>query len=128
MGKTLMYAFVDYEKAFDRLNWKTLTNALRRIGVDWKDRRLKGNLYMGQTIRIRIEGECSEPGVIGRGVRQGCPLSPILFHIYIEEIMREAIEEMTEGIKVGGQLTNALRFADDQAMIAASQKGLQRPF
>src|SRR6218665_2381823 len=91
-----------------------------------KDRRLIGNLYMGQKVRIRIEGECSEPGVIGRGVRQGCPLSPILFNIYIEEMMREAMEEMPEGIKVGGQLTNALRFADDQAMIAASQKGLQR--
>ena len=41
-------------------------NALRRIGVDWKDRRLIGNLYMGQKVRIRIEGECSEPGVIDR--------------------------------------------------------------
>src|SRR6218665_3999718 len=40
--------------------------------------------------------------------------------------MREAMEEMTEDIKVGGQLTNALRFADVQAMITASQKGLQR--
>src|SRR6218665_2501648 len=41
-------------------------------------------------------------------------------------MMREAMEEMSEGIKVGGQLMNALRFADDQAMIAASQKGLQK--
>src|SRR6218665_4160823 len=40
-------------------------------------------------------------------------------------MMREAMEEMTEGIKVGGQLTNALSFADDQTLIAASQKGLQ---
>src|SRR6218665_2991673 len=46
--------------------------------------------------------------------------------LYIKEMMREAMEKMTEGIKVGGQLTNALRFADDQAMIAAGQKGLQR--
>jgi len=59
--------------------------------------------------------------VIGQGVRQVCPLAPVLFNIYIEEMMREAMEEMTEGIKVGGQLTNALRFADDQAMIAARQ-------
>ena len=64
--------------------------------------------------------------MIGRGVRQGCPLSLILFNIYIEEMMREAIEEMTEGITVEGQLTNALRVANDQAKIAASQKGLQQ--
>ena len=44
-------------------------NALRRIGVDWKDRRLIWNLYVGQKVSIRIEGECSEPGVIGREVR-----------------------------------------------------------
>jgi len=39
--------FVDYKKAFDRVDWKKLMNALRRIGVDWKDRRLIGNLYIG---------------------------------------------------------------------------------
>src|SRR6218665_3723247 len=125
-GQNIYVCFVDYEKAFDRVDWNKLMNALRRIGADWKDRRLIGNLYMDQKVRIRIEGECSEPRVIGRGVRQGCPLSPILFNIYIEEIMREAMEEMTEGIKVGGNLTNALRFVADQAMIAASQKGPQR--
>jgi len=52
--------------------------------------------------------------VIGRGVWQGCPLSPILFNIYIEEMMREAMEEMTKGVNVGKQLTKALRFADLQ--------------
>ncbi len=73
--------FVDYEKAFDRVDWKKLINILRRMGVDWRDRRLIGNLYMGQKIRVKIEGEFSEPGSIGRGVRQGCPLSPILFNL-----------------------------------------------
>jgi len=41
---------VDYEKAFDRADWKKLMHALSRIGVDWKDRRLIGNLYMGQKV------------------------------------------------------------------------------
>ena len=83
-GQDIYVCFVDYEKAFDRVDWKKLMHALRRIGVDWKDRRLIGNLYMGQKVRIQIEGEFSEPGVIGRGVRQECPLSPILFNIYID--------------------------------------------
>src|SRR5688572_26839360 len=81
---------------------------------------------MGQRVKIRIDGEYSEPGKIGRGVRQGCPLSPILFNIYIEEIIRETLEDMEEGIKVGGRMVKALRFADDQAMMASSQEGLQR--
>ena len=118
--------YVDYEKAFDRVDWKKLIRALRRIGIDWRERRLIGNLYMGQKIRIRIEGEYSEPGLIGRGVRQGCPLSPVLFNIYIEELNREAMEDMEEGIKIGGKMIKALRFADDQAMMANSQEGLQQ--
>jgi len=60
---------------------------LEKGGVDWRNRRLIGNLYMGQKIRVKMDGEFSEPGSIGRGVRQGCPLSPILFNLYIEELV-----------------------------------------
>src|SRR5688572_33494243 len=81
---------------------------------------------MNQKVKIRIDGECSEEGEIGRGVRQGCPLSPLLFNIYIEELIQEALEETEEGVKVGGRLIKALRFADDQAMLATTQAGLQK--
>jgi len=47
-------------------------------------------------------------------VRQGCPLSHLLFNIYIEELIREALENTEEGVKVGGKIVKALRFADDQ--------------
>jgi hypothetical protein len=125
-GQDVYICFVDYEKAFDRVDWRKLMNALRRRGIDWKDRRLIGNLYMNQTVKIRIEGEYSEAGEIGRGVRQGCPLSPLLFNIYIEELIQEAMEETGEGIKVGGKIIGALRFADDQAMLATTKEGLQK--
>ena len=125
-GREVCICFVDYEKAFDRVDWRKLMGALRRMGVDWRDRRLIGNLYMGQKVRVRVEGEYSEPGQIGRGVRQGCPLSPLLFNIYIEELIREAVDGTEEGIKVGGKWVKALRFADDQAMLAGSEKELQQ--
>ena len=125
-GKDMYICFVDYEKAFDRVNWCRLMRALERIGIDWKDRRLIKNLYMGQTVMIRIDGINSKPGKIGRAVRQGCPLSPLLFNIYIEEIVREAMEKVTDGVKVGGTLVQAVRFADDQAMVSSTNAGLQR--
>src|SRR3984885_9688321 len=123
--REMFICFVDYEKAFDRVDWRKLMTILRRMGVDWRDRRLIGNLYMGQRIRVRIEGELSEPGQIGRGVKQGCPLSPILFNLYIEELIREALQDTEEGIKVGGKMIKALRFADDQAMLANKEEDLQ---
>src|SRR6218665_1446379 len=66
-------------------------------------------------IRVKIGGKFYEAGSIGRGVRQGCPLSPILFNLYIEELVREALQDSEEGVTVGGKLIKALRFADDQA-------------
>lgn len=58
-------------------------------------------------------------------MRQGCPLSPILFNLYIEELIREALQDTEEGIKVGGKMIKALRFADDQAMLANKEEHLQ---
>jgi len=53
---------------------------------------------MGQTTVVRIDGVDSEPGIIGRGVRQGCPLSPLLFNIYIQSLVDEALENKEEGV------------------------------
>src|SRR3981081_3989932 len=78
--------FVDFEKAFDRVNWVKMMDILKIIGVDWRDRRLISNLYMNQIVTVKIWEEFSEPGVIGRGVRQGCCLSPLLFSLYSEMI------------------------------------------
>ena len=65
----MFVCFIDFEKAFDRVQWRKLFSILKAINVDWRDRRLIRNLYMKQTIRVRVaEGE-SEPGKVGRGVK-----------------------------------------------------------
>ena len=81
---------------------------------------------MGQKIRVKIEGEFSEPGSIGREVRQGWTLSPILFKLYIEKLIQEALQDSEEGVKEGEKLIKALQFADDQAMVAGKEDDLQR--
>ena len=70
------------------------------------------------------EGE-SNPCVTGRGVHHGCPLLPVLFFVCIE-MMIEAMERVEYGVAVGGELLKNVHFADDQAMVANSEAGLQR--
>ena len=118
--------FVDFEKAFDRVNWVEMFEILKDLHVDWKDRRLLKDLYMNQEAVIRIADEESKPVIIGRDVRQGCPISPLLFSIYAEVMMIEALENMDEGIIVGGQVMSDVRFADDQGMVASTENGLQK--
>jgi hypothetical protein len=114
-----------FEKAFDRVNWEKMMKVLQSIGVEWRDRRMISELYMNQEAVVRIAGGESDSGIIGRGVRQGCPLSPLLFSIYAEMMMKEALENVEEGIRVGGELIKDVKYADDQGMVANTEAGLQ---
>src|SRR6478609_5379878 len=124
-GNNLYICFVDSDKAFDRVNWEKMMKILPSIGVDWRDRRMISELYMNQEAVVRIAGGESDSGIIGRGVRQGCPLSPLLFSIYTEMMTKEALENVEEGIRVGGELFKDVKYADDQGMVANTEAGLQ---
>ena len=74
--------FVNFEKVFDRIRWDKLMEILKKIRVDWREPRIIKELYMGQVATVRTnEGE-TDLIEIGRGTRQGCPLSPVLFNLY----------------------------------------------
>ena len=86
---------------------------------------LMRNLYRNQKATVRTEDGETESFGIGKGVRQGCILSPILFNLYAERVMREAgLEDSPHGIRIGGRSVNNLRFADDTTLAANSKKGL----
>ena len=125
-GNDLFICYIDFEKAFDRVRWDKMMQVLKELSVDWKDRRMIKDLYMRQDAVVRLESGDTEPGVIGRGVRQGCPLSPLLFSIYAESMMKDALDNIEEGVLVGGRLLKDVRFADDQAMMSSTNEGLQR--
>jgi hypothetical protein len=89
--------------------------SVQQLEVDWRDRRLIYDLYVRRQAAIRVADGGSEPGVNGRRVRQGCPLSPLLFSIYnVEVMMLEAVEGIEEGVRVDGELIKDVRFSDDQ--------------
>ena len=76
---------------FDRMNHERMLEILKKYNINDKDLQIIKNLHWEQSANTKIGTEYSENGCgIKRGVRQGCPLSPRLFNVYAEEIMREA--------------------------------------
>jgi len=80
--KDVYVCFVDFEKAFDRVNWTKMLKILEGLTIDWRDRRMIMELYMRQEAVVRTADGEAEPGTVGRGMGQGCPLSPLLLSIY----------------------------------------------
>lgn len=123
--KDVFACFIDYEKAFDRVQHSKLVEILRQIQLDEKDIRLIENLYWGQTAEIRVGTLKTDAVKIQRGVRQGCILSPLLFNLYSDKIFKDALEDTDYGIKVNGVLLNTIRYADDTLIMCDSMEGLQ---
>ena len=84
------------------------------------------NLYAGQEATVRTGYGITDCFQIGKGVRQDCILSPCLFNLYAEYIMRNAgLEEAHAGIKIAGRNINNLRYADDTTLMAESEEELK---
>ena len=84
------------------------------------------NLYAGQEATVRIGHGTTDWFQIGKGVRQGCILSPCLFDLYTEYIMRNSgLDEAQAGIKIAGRNINNLRYADDTTFMAESEEELK---
>ena len=84
------------------------------------------NLYAGQEATVRTGHGTTDWFQIGKGVRQGCILSPCLFNLYAEYIMRNAgLEEAQAGVKIAGRNSNNLRYADDTTLLAESEEELK---
>ena len=85
-----------------------------------------GNLYAGEEATVRTGHGTTDWFHIGKGVRQGCILSPCLFNLYAEYIMRNAgLEKTQAGIKTAGRNINHLRYADDTTLMAESEEELE---
>ena len=84
------------------------------------------NLYAGQEATVRTGHGTTDWFQIGKGIRQGCILSPCLFNLYAERIMRNpGLDEVPTGIKIAGRIINNLRYADDTTLMAESEEELK---
>ena len=111
--KNIYFCFIDYAKAFDCVDHNKLWK-IQEMGIPDHLTCLLRNLYAGQEATVRIGHGTTDWFQIGKGVHQGCILSPCLFNLYAEYNIRNAgLEEAHAGIKIDERNTNDLRYADD---------------
>ena len=120
------FCFIDYAKAFDYVNHNKLWEILKEMEIPDHLICLLRNLYAGQEATVRTGHGTTDCFQIGNGVCQGCILSPCLFNLYAEFIMRNAgLEETQAGIKTARRNINNLRYADDTTLMAESEEELK---
>ena len=108
--KNIHFHFIEYAKAFDYVDHNKLWKILKQMGIPDYLTCLLRNLYAGQEATVRTGHGTTEWFQIGKGVRQGCILSPCLFNFYAEYIMRNTgLEETQAGIKIARRSINNLR-------------------
>ena len=124
--KNIYFCFVDYTKAFDCVDHNKLWKIQKEMGKPDHLTYLLRNLYAGQEATVRTGHGTTDWFQIGKGVHQGCILSPCLFNLYAEYIMRNAgVEQAQAGIKIAGRNINILRYADDTILMAESEEELK---
>ena len=121
--KNIYFCFIDYAKAFDCVDHNQLWKFLKEMGIPDHLTCLLRNLYAGQEATVRTGHGTTDWFQIGKGVHQGCILSPCLFHFYAEYIMRNAgLEEAQVGIKIARRNINNLRYIHDTTLMAEREE------
>ena len=124
--KNIYFCFIDYAKVFDCVDHDKLWKILKEMGIPDHLTCLLRNQYAGQEATVITGHGTTHWFQIGKGVCQGCILSPCLFNLYAEYIMRNAgLQEAQAGIKIAGRNINNLRYADGATLMAESEEELK---
>src|SRR5574337_2013105 len=123
--KHIYFCFMDYAKAFDCVDHKKLWSILQEMGIPDHLTCLLRNLYEGQEATVTTK-HGTDWFKTGKGVCQGCILSPCLFNLYAKYVMRNAgLDEAQAGIKIARRNINNLRYADDTTLMAEREEELK---
>ena len=121
--KNIYFCFIYSAKAFDCVDNNKLWKILKDMGIPDHLTCLLRNLHADQEATVRTRHGTIDWFQIGKGVHQGCILSPCLFNFYAEYIKRNAgLEEAQAGIKIAGRNINNLRYTDDTTLMAESEE------
>ena len=112
--KNIYFCLIEYTKVFHCVDHNKLWEIVKEMVIPDHLTCLLRNLYAGQEATVRTGHGTTDWFLIGKGVHQGCILSPCLFNLYAEYIMRNAgLEETQAGIKIAGRNTKYLKYADE---------------
>ena len=126
LQKSIYFCFIEYPKDFDCVDHNKLWKILKEVAIPDHMTCLLRNLYAGQESTVRTRHGTTDWFQTGKGVCQGCILSPCLFNLYAEYIMRNAgLEEAQTGIKIAGRNINNLRYANYTTLMAESEEELK---
>ena len=121
--KNIYFCFTAYTKAFECVDHNKLWKILKEMGISDHLTSLLRNLYAGQEATVRTRDGTVDWFQIGKGVHQGCILSPYLFTLYAEYITQNAgLDEAQTGIKTAGRNINNHKYADDTTLMAESKE------
>jgi len=124
--KNVYFCFIDYAKAFGCIDHSKLWKVLQEMGIPDLLTCLLRNLYGGQEAAVRTGHGTTDWFQIGIGVHQGCILSPYLFNLYAEYIIKNArLDEAQAGIKIVRRNINSLRYAGDTTLMAQNEEELK---
>ena len=123
-SRELHHNFIDFTKAFDRVWQEGLWAIMRRHGISKEIIECIKSAYDSSECTVMYGNLLSDKFHPQLGVRQGCPLSPCLFNLFLEEVMAEALEGFEGTISIGGRNISNLRFADDIDLLAGSNQEL----
>ena len=124
--KNIYFCIIEYAKTFDSADHNKLWKILKEMGIPDHQTCLLRNVSEGQEVAVRTEHGTTDWFQIGKGIHQGCILSPCLFNLYAEYIMRNAgLDEAQAGIKTAGGNINNLRYTDDTNLMAESAEELK---
>ena len=116
--KNIYFCFIDYTEVFDYVDHNKLWKILKEMGIPEHFTCLLRNLCVHQEATIRSEHGTTDWFPIGKGVRQGCILSPCLFNLYTEYIMQNArLDKAQTGIKIARRNINNLRYAEATTLL-----------
>ena len=124
-NKRIIMVCVDLEKAHDNVNSKLMWSVLGKYGIRGKLARAVRLMYVNCEACVKVLGSKSDCFKVEQGVREGCVVSPWLFNVYMDHIVKEAKKGFSGGVKLEERNVQFLRFVDDLMLIAAKEEDVE---